>query len=208
MALAKMPCIYSCSGFCGRTKTSWAESSLTRDSGFPISDDAGTSSSSGATVFLSGDVTPSSSDTRHRHGAATTEGIDDEFSRLGQPFHEVLELLDSLAHRVMLLVVGAGYQILKELTRRRGHHRRLGEYQHRLKCAQHLPSHDSSAADDGLRSDCTQPVVFEVFRHLQDHPVQEHLAAHHGAQATGLQLSFGQFCQPAEIGRASCRERV
>ena len=88
---------------------------------------------------------------------------------VGQPFHEVLELLKSLAHRVMLLVVGAGYQILEELTRRRGHHRPLGEYQHRLKCTQHPPSYDSSAAGDSFRPDRTQPEVFEMFRHLGLH---------------------------------------
>ncbi len=158
---------------------------------------SGTSGGGNATVFLSGDVSPSSSDTRHRHGAATAEGIDNKLTRFGQPFYEVLELLDSLSHPVMLFVAGAEYQIPEKLTRGRGHHGPLGKYQHRLICAQHPPSYDSSAAGDSFRPDCTQPVVFEVFRHLQDHPVQEHLAAHHGAQATGLQLSFGQFCQPS-----------
>src|ERR1019366_40954 len=132
MALAKMPCVYSCIGFWGRTKALWAESSLTRDSGFPISDDAGTSSSSGATVFLSGDVAPSGGNPSDWNRTAAAKRINDKIPGAGKPFDEVLELVDSLAHRVMLLVVGAEYQILKKLTRRRGHHRRFGEYQYRL----------------------------------------------------------------------------
>src|ERR1035437_6125706 len=103
MALAKMPCIYSCSSFCGRTKASWAESSLTRNSGFPISDDAGTSSSSGATVFLSGDVAAPGGNASDWNRTAAAKRINDKIAGVGQPFHEVLELLKSLDHRVMLL---------------------------------------------------------------------------------------------------------
>src|ERR1019366_1053826 len=145
MALAKMPCVYSCSSFCGRTKALWAESSLTRDSGFPISDDAGTSSSSGATVFLSGDVAPSGGNASDWNRTAAAKRINDKIAGVGQSLNKIPELLHTLSHPVMLFVTFSKDHVREKWMRRNRWRWPFHEEQDGLELVGDFPGQDAAS---------------------------------------------------------------
>src|ERR1017187_4154911 len=145
MALAKMPCIYSCSSFCARTKTSWAESSLTRDSGFPISDDAGTSGGGNTGVTFRGDVAASGGNTSDWHGATTTKGIYDKIAGVGQSLNKIPELLHTLSHPVMLFVTFSKDHVREKWMRRNRWRWPFHEEQDGLELVGDFPGQDAAS---------------------------------------------------------------